>query len=181
MALNTPSTANRNANRAVANLLPTLSTVGTSAIRDKFKRPQHSESRGDNREMHSPDSQENPPNGSGSPKSPQMPTDNAPLPIRAKRFQSLQVLFSGLAVFVAVVLPAVGLLVQIFVVHPFYFTSYSLVTLAPLGPTLAIAHTCSSVVSATLPFVMGLDAYRISRIWLTTSRAGGDNRPTPFQ
>ena len=74
-----------------------------------------------------------------------------------------------------------GLLVQILAAHKFYFTSHALVTSAPLGPTLAIAHACSVVVSVTVPIVLGLAAYHLSRDWLAASLIGGDNRPTPFQ
>jgi hypothetical protein len=95
--------------------------------------------------------------------------------------KSLCVLLTGLAIFWAVAVLAAGLLIPIFVLHDFYFTQGALVTSAPLGPTLAIAHASSSVVSLTVPIVMGLAAYCLSGDWLAASRAGGDDRPTPFQ
>jgi hypothetical protein len=67
------------------------------------------------------------------------------------------------------------------VIHDFRFSSGYLITSAPLGPTITIAHACSLVVSITVPLVLGLAAYRLSRDWLSASRNGGNNRPTSFQ
>ena len=92
-----------------------------------------------------------------------------------------RIVLTGVAIAIGALLLLAGLLVQILVVHKFYFTPGALVTSAPLGPTLAIAHACSVVVSATVPIVLGLAAYYLSRDWLIASRVGGDNRPTPFQ
>jgi hypothetical protein len=93
----------------------------------------------------------------------------------------LCILLSGLAISITLLLLLAGLLIQILVVHKFYFMSDALVTSAPLGPTIAIAHACSLVVSSTVPIVMGLAAFQLSRDWLSASRISGDNRPTPFQ
>jgi len=93
----------------------------------------------------------------------------------------LRIIVTGLTISAGVLLLAAGLIVQIFGVHKFYFTSTALVTSAPLGPTIAIAHACSVFVSITVPLVLGLAAYSLSRDWLAASRIGGDNRPTPFQ
>jgi hypothetical protein len=95
--------------------------------------------------------------------------------------KSLCILLMGLAIFWAVALLSAGLLVPILILHDFYFTPGAIVTSAPLGPTLAIAHASSSVVSLTVPIVMGLAAYHLSGDWLAASCAGGDDRPTPFQ
>jgi hypothetical protein len=102
-------------------------------------------------------------------------------PATRSRPNGLWILLSGLAISVTVLLLLAGLLVQILVVHKFYFTSNALVTSAPLGPTIAIAHACSIIVSATVPIVVGLAAFQLSRDWLSASRIGEDNRPTPFQ
>lgn len=92
-----------------------------------------------------------------------------------------RILLTGLAIFTAILLLLGGLLIQMFVVHKFHFTSGALVTSAPLGPTITIAHACSIVVSLTVPIVLSLTAYILSKDWLAASRTGGDNRPTPFQ
>jgi hypothetical protein len=93
----------------------------------------------------------------------------------------LRIMVTGLTISIGVLLLVCGLLVQIFAVHKFHFTSNTLVTSAPLGPTVAIAHACSVFVSITVPLVLGLAAYSLSRDWLEASRIRGDNRPTPFQ
>jgi len=93
----------------------------------------------------------------------------------------LRIQLTGAAIFIMVLLPLVGLLVQIFVVHRFKLSSDSLITSASLGPTLAIAHICSTVASISVPFVLGIEAYRLSQMWLESSLTGGENRPTPLQ
>jgi hypothetical protein len=92
-----------------------------------------------------------------------------------------RILLTGLAIVMGVLLLLGGLLVQMLVVYKFHFTSGALIMSAPLGPTITIAHVCSIVVSATVPIVLGLGAYILSKDWLAASRTGGDNRPTPFQ
>jgi hypothetical protein len=92
-----------------------------------------------------------------------------------------RILLTGLATSVSILLVASGLLIRILVAHDFYIKSDSLVTTASLGPTITIAHVCSVLVSATVPLLLGLAAYNLSRDWLAASRTGGDNRPTPFQ
>jgi hypothetical protein len=87
----------------------------------------------------------------------------------------------GIAIFSAIALLLTGLLVQIFVMHKFYFTSHALVTSAALGPVIAIAHVSSVAVSATVPFVLSISAYHLAHEWLSASQEGNDNRPTPFQ
>jgi hypothetical protein len=93
----------------------------------------------------------------------------------------LRIMLTGLIISTGALLLAGGLLVQIFAVHKYHFTPNTLVTSAPLGPTIAIAHACSVFVSITVPLVLGLAAYSLSRDWLEASRVRGDNRPTPFQ
>jgi hypothetical protein len=93
----------------------------------------------------------------------------------------LHIQLTGAAIFIMVLLPLVGLLVQILVVHRFKLSSDSLITSASLGPTLAIAHICSTVASISVPFVLGIEAYRLSQMWLESSYTGGENRPTPLQ
>jgi hypothetical protein len=102
----------------------------------------------------------------------------APPDIKSRR---LHIQLTGAAIFIVVLLPLAGLLVQILVVHKFKLSSDSLITSASLGPTLAIAHLCSTVASASVPFVLGIEAYRLSQIWLENSHTGGENRPTPLQ
>lgn len=103
--------------------------------------------------------------------------------LTAAAFESKRrrVLLTGFAIFVAVLAPLAGLLLQIFAVHDYQRTSDSLLTSAPLGPTLAIAHACSTVAAASVPLVLGLEAYRLARAWLAASMVDGGNRPTPFQ
>jgi hypothetical protein len=93
----------------------------------------------------------------------------------------LHILLVGLAIPVSIFLLASGLLIRILVVHDFSFKSGWLETTASLGPTITIAHLCSVLVTATVPLVLGLAAYNLSRDWLAASRIGGENRPTPFQ
>jgi hypothetical protein len=102
----------------------------------------------------------------------------APLETKSKR---LHVQLIGLAIFLAILAPLAGLLIQILVVHNFRLSSDSLITSASLGPTLAIAHACSTITSITVPLVLGIEAYRLSQGWLEASRTGGENRPTPLQ
>ena len=92
-----------------------------------------------------------------------------------------RIILTGFAISAAVLLLLAGLLVRILVTHKFYLTSDALVTSASLGPTLTIAHACSTVVSITVPFILALAAYYLARDWLVASHIGGDNRPTPFQ
>lgn len=97
------------------------------------------------------------------------------------RNDTWSIVLIGAVTFCAVFLVVLGLLIQIFVVHAFHVTSDSVVTTAPLGPTLAIAHACSVVVSMTAPLVIGLCAYKFAGSWLASSNEGGENRPTPYQ
>ncbi|KIM74262.1 hypothetical protein PILCRDRAFT_828428 [Piloderma croceum F 1598] len=95
--------------------------------------------------------------------------------------KTFRILLTGISIVAVVLLVAAGLLLQILGLHESYVSSGYLITSAPLGPTITIAHACSMVVSLTVPLVLGLAAYRLSRDWMAASHNGTDNRPTPFQ
>jgi hypothetical protein len=97
------------------------------------------------------------------------------------RNPTLLVLLTGSTISIVVLILAVGFLLQILVIHNFRIESTSLVTSAPLSPTIAVAHACTTIIGMTVPFVMGIEAHRLSRAWLAASRVEGENRPTPFQ
>lgn len=97
------------------------------------------------------------------------------------RSKRRRVLLTGIAIAFVILTPLAGLFVQIFGVHSYELISGSLLTSASLGPTLAIAHVCSTAASAAIPFVLGLEAYRLARKWLASSQHDGENRPTPLQ
>jgi hypothetical protein len=95
--------------------------------------------------------------------------------------KGLCVLLTGIGIIVTIFGPLCGLLIQILVVHDFYKASGAIVTSAPLGQTLAIAHACSILLTTTVPLVLGPRAYGLASSWLMSSRAGDANRPTPLQ
>ena len=95
--------------------------------------------------------------------------------------KTFRILLTGISIVAVVLLVAAGLLLQVLVLHESRISSGYLITSAPLGPTITIAHACSMVVSLTVPLVLGLAAYRLSRDWVAASHNGTDNRPTSFQ
>jgi hypothetical protein len=102
-------------------------------------------------------------------------------PATQRNGKVLRILLLGLAIPLSIFLLASGILIRILAVNDFSIKSDSLETTASIGPTIAIAHLCSVLITATVPLVLGLAAYNLSRDWLAASRIGGENRPTPFQ
>lgn len=98
----------------------------------------------------------------------------------APRPRGWVVLATGFGILFVVALPVIGLLTILAVNKPYFADGY-VFSLASLGPTLVIAHACSTVVTATVPIVMGLVAYRFAALWLASSRTESANRPTVYQ
>ncbi|KAJ7627137.1 hypothetical protein FB45DRAFT_1004706 [Roridomyces roridus] len=88
---------------------------------------------------------------------------------------------TGLGVVLAVLLITLGVLVEVFAVHNYHIEGGALLTTAPLGRTLTIAHLSGSAVAVTVPLVVGLGAYVLAGRWVAASRIESANRPTPFQ
>ena len=88
-----------------------------------------------------------------------------------------RIYLTGLAICLAVLAPVAGLLVYTLVIHDFRFTSGALLTSAPLGRILTIAHVSGSVASLSVSFVLGTEAYRLARNWLigTQSQPRGES------
>ncbi|KAJ7616569.1 hypothetical protein FB45DRAFT_230406 [Roridomyces roridus] len=106
------------------------------------------------------------------------PTRPGPPPSRTS---GVWVALTGLLIVSAVLLITVGLLVQVLGVNTHRFDGDSLLTTAPLGRTLAIAHLSSTVLSMTIPISIGIGAYFFAGRWIAASQTEGINRPTPYQ
>ncbi|KAJ7673835.1 hypothetical protein DFH06DRAFT_1318959 [Mycena polygramma] len=91
------------------------------------------------------------------------------------------ILLTGFAILLATIVVALGLLVQVFVVHVYHVTAGAVHTTAPLGQTLTIAHASSIVISVSAPISVGLGAYWLAGRWLLSSHNEGRDRPTPYQ
>ncbi|KAJ6487113.1 hypothetical protein C8R47DRAFT_1127752 [Mycena vitilis] len=96
---------------------------------------------------------------------------------------TLIILLTGSAILLCTILVALGLLIEVFVVHVHRVTAGAIYTTAPLGQTLTIAHTSAIVISMSAPISVGLGAYWLAGRWLLSSRneSKGRNRPTPYQ
>ncbi|KAJ7159729.1 hypothetical protein C8R46DRAFT_1039002 [Mycena filopes] len=95
---------------------------------------------------------------------------------------ALKLLVTGLAIVLAVLLVALGVVIQVFVVHFYHITGGAIFTTAPLGRTLTIVHSSSVVVAMSAPIAIGVGAYWLAGRWLAASRNdAGVNRPTPYQ
>lgn len=90
-------------------------------------------------------------------------------------------LLTGCAIVLAVLVVALGLVGQIFVVNTYYVAGGAVHTTAPLGATLAVAHVSSLVLAMTVPLAIGLSGYWLAGRWLAASYDGGIDRPTPYQ
>ncbi|KAJ7620195.1 hypothetical protein FB45DRAFT_1062555 [Roridomyces roridus] len=80
------------------------------------------------------------------------------------------IVLTGAAVVLAVLLITLGVLVEVFAVHEYHFEGRALLTSAPLGRTLTIAHLAGSAVAVTVPLVVGLAAYVLAGRWVAASR-----------
>jgi hypothetical protein len=100
----------------------------------------------------------------------------SPITFRGKR-----ILLLGLSICLSIIILSVGLFLDIFVTHEYIHQGLEIITTAPLGSTLAIAHALAVLLLWTVPLVIGLHSYRLAWSWLEASVDNGHNRPTPFQ
>ena len=103
-----------------------------------------------------------------------------------RRLKAVKALFIGLSLLLAIWLPAIALVIYVFVMHAFRFEGGSIFTSAPVGTTMAIAGFLSFNIGATTSLPLGLYGYCVARSWLLQSQgyhvAGGPSkRPTPRQ
>lgn len=102
-------------------------------------------------------------------------------PVLRTNSKGLQVFCMGFAVFLTILAPVVVLLLYILFIHEYQISSNLLLTSAPPGHIFSIVTVCTTIAPLTSTFVMGIEAYYLSRTWLVASRDGGNNRPTPLQ
>lgn len=95
--------------------------------------------------------------------------------------ETTKIVLTGSSIALAVFLVSLGMLFQVFLFNVYNISGGSVLTTAPLGRTLTIAHTSSVVLSLSAPLAVGLGAYWLAGKWLIASSTQGQDRPTPYQ
>lgn len=86
-----------------------------------------------------------------------------------------------MAIVIATIAPVAELFVYLAILNKATWTKETVTSLASLGPTLAIAHIGSVIVSSTVPMVFGLESYHFAKMWIDESYSRTTNRPSPLQ